>query len=65
MRNQQLQLWASVQERAGGGLHGWSPARDALLRRGSAIPHMLSVLTLGETQQNLMQICSVGVPARA
>jgi len=25
----------------------------------------LGVLTLGETQQNLMQICSVGVPARA
>ena len=26
MRNQQLQLWASVQERAGGGLHGVPPA---------------------------------------
>ena len=36
-----------------------------LLRRGSAILHMLGGLTLGEAQQNLMQICSVGVPARA
>ena len=36
-----------------------------LLRRGSAILHMLGGLALGEAQQNLMQICSVGVPARA
>ena len=35
------------------------------LRRGSAILHMLGGLALGEAQQNLMQICSVGVPARA
>ena len=41
------------------------PARGALLRRGSAILHMLGGSTLGETQQNLLQIYSVGVPARA
>ena len=44
---------------------GPGPARDALLRRGSAILDMPGGSTLGETQQNLMQIFSVGAPARA
>ena len=35
------------------------------LRRGSAILHMLGGLALGEAQQNLMEICSVDMPARA
>ena len=34
---------------------GLVPPRDALLRRGSAILHMLGGLTPCETQQNLMQ----------